>query len=269
VTADSVPMLEWRECGHKSAPLLAALGAPPVSPALVEPTADQLAGGLLETVQVRRGRPVRLGDHLARLHRSARELYGAPAPADLAERVRVVAATSTSVRAVLRIVLRPPGVELSVADLPDRASAPGRLRTVVRASGGMWRHKWADRQALTADEAGGDLPLYVADDGTVLETSRGNVFLLGPAGEVVTAPLRDDLLPGVTRAAVLDLARDAGRRLDLRCFGSAELLASPAFWTSSLSGAVPIVSVDGVALPRADADVAALAGDLGGASVFC
>src|SRR6185312_10882249 len=28
VTADSVPMLEWRECLHKAAPLLAAVGAP-------------------------------------------------------------------------------------------------------------------------------------------------------------------------------------------------------------------------------------------------
>jgi branched-subunit amino acid aminotransferase/4-amino-4-deoxychorismate lyase len=92
----------------------------------------------------------------------------------------------------------------------------------------------------------------------VLETVRGNVFLIEEDGTLVTPPLRDDLLPGVTRRALLDLARDEGRRTEVRAFDSAELTGKPAFWTSSLSGAVPISSVDGVHLPRADALVAAL-----------
>jgi hypothetical protein len=37
------------------------------------------------------------------------------------------------------------------------------------------------------------------------------------------------------------------------------MMASPAFWTSSLSGAVPIHAVDGVALPRADSLIDELA----------
>jgi len=94
------------------------------------------------------------------------------------------------------------------------------------------------------------------------------VFLLGEDGSLVTPPLRDDVLPGVTRRAVLDLARDTRRTVELRTFGVDELHASAAFWTSSLSGAVVIESVDGVALPRRDADATALRSTLiGGAHI--
>jgi branched-subunit amino acid aminotransferase/4-amino-4-deoxychorismate lyase len=68
----------------------------------------------------------------------------------------------------------------------------------------------------------------------------------------------------VTRRALLDLARDEGRRTLLRAFDLDELRTHPAFWTSSLSGAVPIHSVDGTALPRADELVATFAAALSG-----
>jgi branched-subunit amino acid aminotransferase/4-amino-4-deoxychorismate lyase len=85
----------------------------------------------------------------------------------------------------------------------------------------------------------------------------------------VTPPLRDDLLPGVTRRALLDVARDEGRPTAVREFGLAELYGRPAFWTSSLSGAVPIHRVDGSELPRADELIAGLAARLfGGATAF-
>ncbi|HZE49041.1 MAG TPA: aminotransferase class IV, partial [Jatrophihabitantaceae bacterium] len=122
----------------------------------------------------------------------------------------------------------------------------------------LWRHKWADRGYLAAAELDG-APLFVADDGTVLETSRGNVFLLLDDGTLVTPPLRDDLLPGITRRALLDLARDLGRPTRLETFTVDDLTSAAAFWTSSLSLVVPIASVDGVALPRRDAELAKLA----------
>ena len=96
----------------------------------------------------------------------------------------------------------------------------------------------------------------------MLETSRGNVFLLDADGSLVTPPLRDDLLPGVTRRALLDLAHDNGRPVRLRSFTVAELCSSAAFWTSSLSGAVPIASVEGRVLPRRDDVVATFAAAL-------
>ncbi|HEY3736118.1 MAG TPA: chorismate-binding protein [Jatrophihabitans sp.] len=253
ITADSVPMLEWREVLHKATPLLAALGArvddavltPPVAP-----TPAQLAGGLLETILALDGVPLRLADHLARLDRCSRELYGHGCPPDLARRA-VDAVRGLPGRIGLRLVLAPDGTA-SVEARPAASSPAASEVWTTNGRGGLWRHKWADRSQLSADEATRGTPLYVAGDGTVLETSRGNVFLLEDDGTLVTPPLRDDLLPGITRRALLDLARDEGRAVRLRSFTVAQMLAAGAFWTSSLSLAVPIVAVDGTPLARHD-----------------
>ena len=267
VTADSVPMLEWRECLHKAAPLLGALGASLSDEVAVREAAAspiQLAGGLFETLLAIDGRVLRLADHLARLDRSCRELYGAGPPAGVSAEIRAVA-RGTAGRLAIRVsVSAQLAVGVTAAPARDRP-ATSAART-VRGRTGLWRHKWADRAYLAAAETSGQVPLFVAGDGTVLETSRGNVFLVRADGTLVTAPLRDDLLPGVTRRALLDLARDEHRGSELRSFGLAELQASPAFWTSSISLAVPIAAVDGVELPRADEVVAGFARALAGGS---
>jgi para-aminobenzoate synthetase/4-amino-4-deoxychorismate lyase len=249
ITADSVPMLEWRECLHKAAPLLAAAGAAALPVGTDTPDAALLAGGLLETVLGLDGEPVRIADHLARLDRSCRELYGAGLPDGVAGQVGEAAKSVPHGRAVLRLLVTPAlDVRVTAAPAPPPA---GPLDALTRSrTSGIWRHKWADRR--WAIDAG----LFVGGDGAVLETERGNVFLIQPDGSLVTAPLRDDLLPGITRRALLDIARDQGRQTELRVFDVPELLARPAFVTSSISGAVPIRRVDGVELPRADERVA-------------
>ncbi len=267
ITADSVPMLEWRECLDKGTPLVAAAGAA-LAPALRRPAPAvdrvRLGAGLLETILAQDGYPLRLADHLARLDRSCRELYGGGLPVDVAEQVVTAAKTQPHGRAVLRVVVGPDravAVAAAAAGSPPIAS---ELTSALRAPG-SWRHKWADRR--WAD--GLDAALFVDADGRVLETARGNVFLIEPDGTLVTAPLTDDVLPGVTRRALLDLARDEGRGTVLRAFDRTELLGRPAFWTSSLSGAVPIHRMDGIDLPRADDLVARLAARLfGGADVL-
>jgi para-aminobenzoate synthetase / 4-amino-4-deoxychorismate lyase len=256
ITADSVPMLEWRECLHKAAPLLGAIGATgPVTPELA-PTDEQLGGGLLETILALDGVPVRLADHLARLDRSCRELYGHGLPADLARRIRDTAPPG---RAVIRVTAPQITISAGPAEPPPAASDVH----VVRGRRGLWRHKWADRRVLNAAEQPG-VPLFVADDGSVLETSRGNVFVLLTDGTIVTPPLRDDLLPGVTRRTLLDLARDWGRPTRLETFTVDDMTTEAAFWTSSLSGVVPIASVDGRPLRRRDAVLAELDDALSG-----
>ncbi|MEP7021122.1 MAG: aminodeoxychorismate synthase component I [Pseudonocardiales bacterium] len=258
VTADSVPMLEWRECFHKAAPLLGALGAPGARPTPEVPaTSEQLSGGIFETMLAIGGQPVRLADHLARLERSRRELYGLGLPGDIAGQVR--AAVQGCDRLAVRITLTGTGGVL-LSTRPAPALPVSSSTRVVRGRIGMWRHKWAERNYLESAEAlDAAAPLFVADDGTVLETSRGNVFLLDADGTLTTPPLRDDLLPGVTRRALLDLAHDTGRPTELRPFGIDDLTRSAAFLTSSLSGAVPIHYVDTTVLPRRDDEVAAFA----------
>ncbi|MDP9115792.1 MAG: aminodeoxychorismate synthase component I, partial [Actinomycetota bacterium] len=259
VTADSVPMLEWRECLHKAAPLMTAVPARLVTalvPQAVAPTATQLAGGLLETVLLLDGAPVRLGEHLARLDRSARELFGRGVPGAIADQARE-AALGWRGRGVLRIVLSPGGGHsVSCRPLgPPLASCEART---ITGRDGLWRHKWADRSWLEGMEIGAAAALLVAPDGCVLETDRGNVFMLTADGALVTPPLLDGLLPGITRRALLDLARDHGRATELRCFDLAEMRRNACFWTSSLSGAVAINAIDSVVLPRQDEAIARL-----------
>ena len=63
---------------------------------------------------------------------------------------------------------------------------------------------------------------------------------------VVTPPLDDNLLPGVTRREVLDLFEHATFRSRSSSSPPLTLRRSvAAFWTSSLSGAVPVAAVDG------------------------
>ena len=261
ITADSVPMLEWRECLHKAAPLLGALDgrlAPGLATPEEPPSAAQLTGGVFETIRAVDGVPLRLADHLARLDRSCRELYGRGVPDDLAALIR------SRVPGIGTVAVRVHGPDWRVSVAPSPLAPPAVQAHVARGRTGLWRHKWANRAYLAEAERTHGVPLFVADDGAVLETSRGNVFLMLDDGTLVTAPLRDDLLPGVTRRALLDLARDRGRPTRLRTFVVDELMSSSAaFWTSSLSGLVPIASVDGVPLRRRDKELARLGAALG------
>jgi para-aminobenzoate synthetase/4-amino-4-deoxychorismate lyase len=245
ITVDSVPVLEWAETRQKAAPLIEAVrGSMVRGDDVGTPTAAQLDGGLLETMLSVDGGILRLADHLSRIDLSCRELYGSRLP-PTADRAVREAARERSGRRAVRLVVRPDlGFDVTVGPgLP----VPGGLVLHTARRPGVWRHKWADRSWATEADA-----LFIAEDGTVLETTRGNVFMIGAGGELITAPLRDDLLPGVTRRAVLDLARDEGCRVELRGFTLSELSGARAlFTTSSLSGIVVVKSVDGSSVAAA------------------
>ncbi|SOD70432.1 para-aminobenzoate synthetase/4-amino-4-deoxychorismate lyase [Jatrophihabitans sp. GAS493] len=261
VTADSVPMLEWAECLQKAAPVISAAGGHLnlVEPAMI-PTASQLDGGLLETMLAIRGEVQHLADHLARLGRSCRELFAAELPDDLPARIVAVAGPGSGdgtrpERAIVRVVVRagPDGLTITVAAAPAAPARTARTTCDARValrSKGIWRHKWADRGELAAIEAEQlATPIFLDEQNQLLETSRGNLFVLDADGVLRTPPLTDELLPGVTRRCVLDAAADLGMPTRIALISLPELRRSPAFWTSSLSGLVEIARVDDVALP--------------------
>jgi hypothetical protein len=179
--------------------------------------------------------------------------------------VNATARTTGPGWSAVRIRLGPDG-RIDVSAAPAHAvRTPTPLHSVIRRDG-LWRHRWAapahrdgHDNELNHDGHDGLVPLFVATDGTVLETGSGNVFLLMTDGTLITPPLRDDLLPGVTRRALLDYARDEQRPVQIRGFDVTEMTANTAFWTNSISGVVPVASVDGVPLPRSDEQIAAFA----------
>lgn len=95
-----------------------------------------------------------------------------------------------------------------------------------------------------AHAAGYDDALLLTADGHVAEASAANVFVVSD-GQVATPPLVDDVLPGITRAAVMRVARDAGYSVVERRIDRSELyLADEVFLTGTGVQVAPISSID-------------------------
>ncbi len=83
-------------------------------------------------------------------------------------------------------------------------------------------------------------------EGEVAEGSMSNVFIV-IGGTVRTPPLSAGILEGITREIVIEVAREAGYRVEERGFTPEELLrADEVFITASARQIVPIVDVDGL-----------------------
>jgi para-aminobenzoate synthetase / 4-amino-4-deoxychorismate lyase len=118
--------------------------------------------------------------------------------------------------------------------------APVRLRAVT-VPGGLGCHKWIDRRLLAAlaDDAEAE-PLLCDLDGLVLEAARANLFVVEDGPRIVTPPADGRILPGVTRATVLELARELGIDVRVEPVDLARLAdAEEIFLTGSLSGTTP------------------------------
>jgi para-aminobenzoate synthetase/4-amino-4-deoxychorismate lyase len=276
ITVDSSPITEWYECLAKAAPLVSALGSKLHAELQVtapQPSARQLAGGLVETVLAIGSSVLRLAAHLARLDRSCHELYGVGIPDDLAGRVAAIVAADRSPppRRAVRVIARPDadGLNVDVSLTPLVAQASGPRLSCAERSASTWRHKWADRAELLAAEQASapDLPYFLTAAGSdrfVAETSRGNLFCKAVDGTWLTPPLDEDVLPGVTRRDVLDIFDRAQLPLRMERFSAEQFQHSRgAFWTSSLRGAVPITAVDNVRLPASDQVVNMINTELG------
>jgi branched-subunit amino acid aminotransferase/4-amino-4-deoxychorismate lyase len=98
-----------------------------------------------------------------------------------------------------------------------------------------------------ARERGADEALFVNERCEALECASSNVFaVMGDA--LVTPPVSAGILPGITRARVVALARADGMRVDERCFSVEAALPGEIFVTSSVRGVAPATRVDGRAV---------------------
>ncbi|MEM7498852.1 MAG: D-amino-acid transaminase [Pseudomonadota bacterium] len=101
---------------------------------------------------------------------------------------------------------------------------------------------------MAAKELGADDAWMVADDGFVTEGTSNNAYIV-KGGKIVTRQLSNDILHGITRAAVLKLAREAQMQVEERPFTIEEAQqADEAFITAASTFVCPVVSVDGVTL---------------------
>ena len=231
-------------------------------------TAVLFGHGLFETFRARRGAVYLLDRHLARL-RAGAETLGIEPPASLAglaaivrelsercgfeeARVRLtLTAGAEGGRPALLIQARPAldypehlyeqGIAAVVASVRRNETSPlSRVKSLNYLDNLLARQQ--------ARNAGADEAILLNTRGLVAEGSASNLFIVRGT-ELVTPPIEDGALPGVTRGAVLALAAAAGLRpveasLTLDDLRNAE----EAFLTNAIAGVLPLVAIDGAAI---------------------
>ena len=227
-----------------------------------------------ETLRTYGRRPFHLDRHLARLRRSASRLRIAiPVDdAELARRVDALLERAPHAESYLRLI-----VSRGVGDISynfDRVQGPTVVMVTkpfnpfpdsyyrdgipVILSSVLRNHPRALdpgikscnllNNALAMQEAqdkGAFEPILLNANGDVAEGAGSNVFLVKD-GVLVTPPLDAGILPGVTRAVVLERAQALGVTAREARVRVADLLAADeAFITSSLKELAPIRTIDG------------------------
>jgi 4-amino-4-deoxychorismate lyase len=245
---------------------------PPDEPVLLADDEALLRGrAAFETMRVYGGTPFRIGEHLARMRASSDRL-GIEWPGGFEQLATEALGAAGEPDAVLRLYLTPGRegsgrpVQLALvsslpSDLEGRRARGIALISLlgVRAEapwllGGVKSTSYAVNMAAESEARGrgADDAVFVRDDGIVLEGPVTNVWWR--RGETLYTPSLDlGILAGVTRAAVLELARGRWQVVEGR-FGVEELRsADEAFTSSSVRELMPVVEVDGVALGRGPA----------------
>ncbi len=209
--------------------------------------------GIFETVLVCAGRIVERERHLDRLAGSLRYLHRRELPRDLGLQLDGRAAGTELGRMRVDVVAVDDEIEVAITSRPvEPAQVFPRWRLAVelvplQIPGGLGCHKWCDRSFVAAAEATAapDAVPLLLDGETVLECSRGNVFLVC-GDRLVTPPLDGRILPGIARARVLELAASAGLRTSEEVVDLTALTAAQeAFLTGSIRGVEPVRALRG------------------------
>ncbi len=126
---------------------------------------------------------------------------------------------------------------MSVITVPEARWGRRDIKTVQLLHSSLMK---VEARARGADDA------FMVEDGFVTEASSANAHIVTVDGVVVTRDLSHALLPGITRASVLELARRAGLPAQERAFTPEEAKgAAECFITSATSFVLPVVRIDG------------------------
>jgi len=125
---------------------------------------------------------------------------------------------------------------LRVISIPDRRWGRRDIKTVQLLYPSMGK--------MMAKAAGAD-DAWMIEDGAVTEGTSNNAYIVKD-GVLITRNLGNEILHGITRAAVLRFAREAQMQVEERAFTLGEALAADeAFVTSASTFVMPVVEIDG------------------------
>lgn len=230
----------------------------------VEDAGFLLGDGVFETIRVEDGRTLRLDAHLERLERSATavgirlpwkakalrsqvtELLAAERSPLQRLRITVTRGAGAGATVLLAAIdweapdaeVYETGVAVEISRTLRRPHPLHQVKTTSQAA-----NAWLRREATALDTFE---VLVFNDAGGLAEGSFTNVFVVDAAGRLKTPALTDGCLAGITRAAVLTLAReqkvDASEgRIDRTALDNAREV----FLTSSLVEIVPVQRISG------------------------
>lgn len=190
-----------------------------------------MAAETFETLRTFDGAPALLDAHLARL--------GAADDRALRQQVieRVAAAEGD-------VVVRILGGEIELRPLPAEPQSPIDLRT-ADVPGYSYPQKSTDRAVHERLlERAGTFDVLILDDGEVIEGAITNVF--ARFGNKLKTPPLGRCLPGITRAALIELAPAAGLAAEETPLTLDQLFAADeVLLTNSLRGVLAADSIDG------------------------
>ena len=235
-----------------------------------------MADGVYEVTSVLDGKLIDFAGHAVRLERSLNEL-NMPHPIskdDLLEVHRELVRINeiTDGMIYLQITRGAPGDRDFVFPDPEETpctvvlftqSKPGLADSPVAKKGikviSIEDQRWARRDIKTvqllypsmakmAAKAAGADDAWMVEDGKVTEGSSNNAYIV-KGNTIITRALSNDILHGITRAAVLRFAREAQMTVEERSFTIAEAQAADeAFITSASTFVMPVVDIDGSAV---------------------
>ncbi|MEW2912875.1 D-amino-acid transaminase [Leisingera sp. JC11] len=151
----------------------------------------------------------------------------------------------------------PPSLVLFTQNKPGLADSPAAAKgaKIISIEDIRWGRRdiktvqllYPSMGKMMAKKAGAD-DAWLIEDGYVTEGTSNNAYYV-KNGKIVTRPLSNDILHGITRAAVLRLAAEAQMEIEERLFTIEEAKdADEAFTTSASAFVMPVVEIDGVTL---------------------
>lgn len=103
----------------------------------------------------------------------------------------------------------------------------------------------AKQQAL---DAGAQDAIFVSSDDVVRESTSSNLFIC-KGGRLSTHPLTPHILPGITRAVLIQICREEGIEVDESFFDRQALFsADEVFLSGTVTEVLPVVEIDGQAI---------------------
>jgi D-alanine transaminase len=224
----------------------------------IEDRGFQFADGVYEVIRFYSGKPFALPEHLDRLTRScegvdlklpiARELLSdeitkyakAAGLTDSSLYMQVTRGAAPRNHVYVKRDIKPTLLFYArpLAATPPTQDSPGVKLHSVRDE--RWRRCWIKAIALlpnvlaknAAIQAGADEAVFVDDKGIVSECSTSNIFAV-INGKLVTHPVGEKVLPGITRLFVLKCARDIGIGVEERPLRETEALGAEEVFISS------------------------------------